>query len=231
MNEIPECLGQVVRTLSFLAASAAALLLCPVQFLDHCVLPRGNARMRSRRGAPAKLFLLIFFLLLAGGFAVRAGDGGPSEAQVKAAFLLNFPKYVDWPPAAFAAPTTPLVFGILGDKDVAAEFSVMSRGKIIDGHPIKFLPVTSAEQCRGCHVLFVGTEADRKFPEILSQLHGHCTLTVGETEDFIEEGGIINLARRDRRIALEVNIDAARQTELKISSKLLALATVKGEKK
>jgi len=77
----------------------------------------------------------------------------------------------------------------------------------------------------------VGASDSRKMPDILSALKDANVLTVGETDQFLEQGGMINLARRDRRIGLEVNLDATRQTQLKISSKLMALATVKGGKK
>jgi hypothetical protein len=177
---------------------------------------------------------LFFFVLLAlwSGFnSSRAAETALSEAQLKSAFLLNFPKYVDWPPNDFPQPNGPIVVGIFGGENVVAEFSTMSEGKVVDGHPIKFVRVTTIAQCRGCHILFVGSSESRQTPEILSSLKGANVLTVGESEQFIEQGGMINLARRDRRIALEVNLDATRQTQLKISSKLMALATVKGGKK
>jgi len=170
---------------------------------------------------------------LLGALAVSsyAGEVAPSEAQLKAAFLLNFPKYVDWPASAFSQPDSPIIVGIFGDDPVAAEFATMSAGKAVDGRPIQLLRVTTPDQCRGCHVLFIHAGEDHKLPEILSAVRGANILTVGESDEFLNQGGMINLARHDRRIQLEVNLDATRQTELKISSKLLALATVKGGRK
>jgi uncharacterized protein DUF4154 len=189
---------------------------------------RTNRTVLSR--SPAALLFIIILLALCGGLVSnRAGETAPSEAQVKAAFLLNFPKYVQWPSATFPATNSPVVVGILDNEDVAAEFSTMSAEKVVDGHPIKLLRVTSVPECRECHILFIGSA--RKLPEILASLQGANVLTVGDFDDFNERGGMINLARRDRRIVLEVNLDAIRQAQLKVSSKLMALATVKGGKK
>jgi len=179
----------------------------------------------------ALLFLFVMVASCASLMSSRAGDAAPSEAQVKAAFLLNFPKYVEWPATAFAETNSPIVVGIFDSEEVAGEFSIMSRGKIVDGHPICLVRVMSIPQCRGCHILFIGASATRKLPEILPTLRGVNILTVGDGDDFIDRGGMFNLARRDRRIVLEMNLDATRQTQLKISSKLMTLATVKGGKK
>jgi hypothetical protein len=183
------------------------------------------------RVSPSVLFVILLLTLGAGLNPGRAGDVAPSEAQVKAAFLLNFPKYVEWPSANFPQGDSPIVVGLMDDEDVAGEFFKMSAGRVVDGHPIRLVRVTSIPQCRDCQVLFVGFSATRKLPEILSSLQGANVLTVGEQDEFNERGGMINLARRDRRIVLEVNLDAARQSQLKISSRLMALATVKGGKK
>jgi hypothetical protein len=162
--------------------------------------------------------------------AIKA-ENAPSEAEVKAAFLLNFPKYVEWPPEVFAEANSPIVIAIFGGDKVADLCSAMSEGKVINGHPVRLVRLTEVDQCRDCQILFVGSDESRRLPEILAKVRGSNVLTVGESDNFIEQGGIINLVRRDRRVVLEVNLDGARQTELKISSKLLAVATVIGGKK
>ena len=174
---------------------------------------------------------MMMLALCLGTDSTRAGDAAPSEPQLKAAFLLNFPKYIEWPAASFPEPNTPIVIAILGDEAVASEFAGMSNGKSVDGHPIQLVRVTNAAQCRDCHIVFIGAEETRKTAEIVKELQGTDVLTVGENEQFMDMGGMINLSRRERRIVLEVNLEATRQTELRISSKLMALATVKGGKK
>jgi hypothetical protein len=178
---------------------------------------------------------IIFFLLtlaLCSGVSANGGGGvGPSEPQMKAAFLLNFPKYVEWPADSLPGPDSPMVFAVFGDEDVANELATMISVKSIEGHPIQLVRDPSLEKCLECQVLFIGSDEARKAPEIVKQLKCASILTVGENEQFMNEGGMINLARRDRHIVIEVNLEATRQTELKISSKLMALATVKGGKR
>lgn len=178
---------------------------------------------------------MLFFigLILGLGFSsrLRAAESAPSEAQVKAAFLLNFPKYVEWPATAFSQTNSPIVVAILDADSVASEFSSMSKGRMVDGRPIRFQRITSLEQCRGCHILFVGSGQTRKLPDLLPRLREWNILMVGESDDFLSVGGMINLALRERQVVLEVNLDSIRAGGLKVSSKLLALAAVKGGKK
>jgi hypothetical protein len=192
-----------------------------------------TGRWQSRRrklGASllGVLFLLIGLILHPDGGTLRAGETDPSEAQVKAAFLLNFPKYVDWPAEAFPETNSPIVIAIYGDDEVANEFSTMSAGRVIGGHPVQLVRLTSLEPFSNCHILFVGGGQSRKLSEALEKFHGLNVLTVGESVGFLEQGGMINLVRRDRLISLEVNLDSLRGSGLKVSSRLLSLATVKG---
>jgi hypothetical protein len=231
MNSLHESWAEAIRALNLIAPEVAPRTGFAVPLSRRNVRKRDideNGRLKFR---PTFLFFFVLLALCSGLNSSWAADVTPSEAQLKAAFLLNFPKYVDWPPSDFPQPDGPIVVGIFGGENVVAEFSTMSEGKIVEGHPVKFVRVITIPQCRECHILFVGSSESRKMPEILSSLKGANVLTVGESDQFIEQGGMINLARRDRRIALEVNLEATRQTQLKISSKLMALATVKGGKK
>jgi len=177
---------------------------------------------------------IVFFFLaltLCSGVTANGGEAAPPEPQMRAAFLLNFPKYVEWPPASFASPTSPILIAVLGDENVADDLAAMSDGKLFEGDPIKLLRNPTAAQCLESHILFIGSGETRKTTDIVSQLKLANVLTVGESEQFIDQGGMINLALRERRIVLEVNLDATRRTDLKISSKLMALAKVKGSRK
>jgi len=231
MNQTDDHWGKVIRALSVEAPEAACCTSGVVPLRGRAGFGQNHDKNGTLKFRQAILFVIVLLAACAGLISSRAGDLAPSEAQVKAAFLLNFPKYVEWPGSAFAETNSPIIVGIFDSEEVAGEFSAMSQGKIVDGHPIQFVCVTSIPQCRDCHILFIGASATRKLPEILKSLQGANVLTVGDIDDFIDHGGMINLARRDRRIVLEVSLDATRQTQLKISSKLMALATVKGGKK
>ena len=156
----------------------------------------------------------------------------PSEYQVKAAFLINFPKYVDWPVEAFAGTNSPVVLAVSGETKVAGEIQKVIAGRTVNGREIVLKRLTSGEESGGCHILFISAAEQRRSPNLLANLKDSSILTVGESDDFLESGGIINLARRDQKIALEVNLTAAGNARIKISSKLLSVASVvKGQSK
>jgi hypothetical protein len=159
---------------------------------------------------------------------LMAGDPlAASESQVKAAFLVTFPKYVDWPAGALAQSDSPIVLAVFGEADLTKDVQQMIEGKKINGHPLVFRHVSAAEECaQGCNILFVGAAERPQIAAILTRLHGLSILTVGDSDEFLELGGVINLTRRDRKIRLNVNLTAAHEAHLLISSRLLAVADV-----
>jgi hypothetical protein len=149
-----------------------------------------------------------------------------SEHQVKAAFLVNFPKYVDWPSGAFAETKSPIVIAVLGETPVTEEIQKVIEGRTVNGRKIILKRLASGEEPGVCHILFISAVEQRHLPEVLVKLKDASVLTVGESDNFLEDGGIINLARRDQKIALEVNLIAANKAQIKISSKLLSVASL-----
>jgi hypothetical protein len=171
---------------------------------------------------------LVHLSLVAGIFTAGAEEAMPTEFQVKAAFLINFPKYVDWPTNAFAETNSPVTVAIWGDENVANEVqNMIGNGRIISGHPVVLKRIAREEEInRDCHILFIGTAERQHIPAILEKIRGEKILTVGESDDFLEQNGIINLARQGRKIRLQVNLAAAGNAQLKISSRLLVAADV-----
>lgn len=167
-------------------------------------------------------------VLLAGNRSAFAEEDMPLDYQVKAAFLVNFPKYVDWPTATFADTNTPIVVAIFGDDNVAGEFSNMIEGgRIVGGHPVVLKHISKEDEIGAdCQIVFVASSERDRVPAILEKVKGTGILTVGESPDFLEKGGIINLVHRDRKIRLQVNLSAAGKAHLKISSRLLVVADV-----
>jgi hypothetical protein len=156
----------------------------------------------------------------------------PSDVEVKAAFLVNFPKYVEWPATAFATTNSPIRVAIFGDDNVAAEFEkILKDRKVLPGRPVEFKRITSEGELTGDYqILFLGESRRDRIPGILESLKNTSILTVGENEGFLDQNGIINLIHRNKKIRIEVNLAAARQAHLSISSKLLNVAdTVKGK--
>lgn len=176
-----------------------------------------------RFGAISLLALGLLMLPLTGGDG-RAQEAQPSEYQIKAAFLFNFAKFVEWPPQAFPEATSPLVIGILGDNPFHDDLARTIRNKTIDDHPLLIREFQSPVQATNCHLLFISTSEKKRLPEILQTLRGASVLTVGETDGFTESGGMINFVLKGTKIRFQINKNAATSAGLKISSKLLNLA-------
>ncbi|MGO8838100.1 MAG: YfiR family protein [Limisphaerales bacterium] len=194
--------------------------------------PAGRLRRgRARLGVVCRVGLLIGAVslsLLTGIFSAGAEEEMPADFQVKAAFLINFPKYVDWPASAFAETNSPITIAVYGDDNVATEVqNMIGSGRMVGGHPVILKRITKDEEInRDCHILFIGASERQRIPSILEKIRGKKILTVSESDDFLAQDGIINLARQGRKIRLQVNLTAAGSAQLKISSRLLVAADV-----
>jgi hypothetical protein len=151
------------------------------------------------------------------------------EYQVKAAYMYNFAKFVDWPAKTFDSPAQPIVFCVLGQTPLSQPLEEALAGKVVDHRPLIFRPLTDSKQAAKCQVLFIGSPINRdnrdKKPlrQTLDEVKSFNLLTVGEVEDFANEGGVIRFVLDGGRVRLEFNLDAADDAKLRISSKLLSL--------
>jgi hypothetical protein len=164
--------------------------------------------------------------------AVNAAGAEPSmtEYQVKALFLLNFTKYVDWPTTAFAETNSPIVIGLYGENRFGDALTKVVADKTISGRQIIVQPIEKDGDLGKCQMLFISDSEKNHLGEILDKIKTLPVLTVGETDQFMERGGVINFVKKAGKIRLEINLAAARQAKLGISSKLLGVAdTVKGK--
>lgn len=178
--------------------------------------------MKERAVKIAFISFLLGMLLV--GLYVRADVNGPSEYQVKAAFLFNFTKFVKWPDTAFAATNSPLVIGVMGDNPFGNNLELAVNGKSLDGHPLAVRLVGSLAEARMCHVLFICQKPKRNIADTIAALKNAPVLTVSETEHFIEDGGIIKFVMEDNKVRFIINDPAAKKAGLVISSKLLNVA-------
>ncbi len=176
-----------------------------------------------RSGAISLLGVVLTWLLLAGDYG-SAQEFRPTEYQIKAAFLFNFAKFVEWPSQAFAAGTSPLVIGILGENPFHDDLARTIQNKTVDEHPVVIKELRSPAQATNCHLLFISTSEKNRLPEIMQSLKGASVLTVGEMDRFTENGGMINFILEGTKIRFQINKDAAARAGLKISSKLMNLA-------
>ena len=158
--------------------------------------------------------------LLTAGVASQAADVPPLEYQVKAAFLLNFTKFVEWPPESFTDAASPIAICVAGDAPIGPVLDQMVEGESVGGRKIQ---VQKAPQDPSkCQVLFVG-KTEKEVPKLLAGL-GRSVLTVGEADDFLGGGGMINFVIENRRVRFDINQKAVGNSSLKLSSKLFSVA-------
>lgn len=168
----------------------------------------------------------IVACLLALAATAAAQSPRAPEYEVKAAFLYNFAKFVDWPPRAFPDSSTPLRICVLGRDPFGDILSRAVRGKSVSGRPISSQPVQSSADARPCHILFIGSSDPAFLKQALAPLHDLPMLTVGESKDFLPLGGMINFVLEQDRVRFEINLTAAERHHLKLSSKLLSVARI-----
>jgi len=166
-----------------------------------------------------------------------AGSAFPLEAQaqdageysVKAAFLYNFAKFVEWPPEALGGGS-PVVLGVLGDDPFGASIDQTVAGKTANGRQILIRRLRWGQDLKQCQILFISSSERKRLKQILDALRGSSVLTVGDMEQFSQQGGMIQFVIDQSRVRFEVNVGAAEQARLRLSSKLLALArSVRGK--
>ena len=173
------------------------------------------------------LILRVSLSLLLGSFAARAANGQEiEEYQVKAAYLYNFAKFVEWPAQSFAGAASPIVICILGDDPFGGALHEVVRGKTASGRTLVIRAISDLPAARGCHILFISATEWRRTRLLLTSLSGAGLLTVGEAGGFGASGGIINFKLDGGRVRFQINVAAARQAGVQISSKLLSLAEI-----
>ena len=169
---------------------------------------------------------IVVALALAGAPARAQAPAAPTEYQVKAVFLFNFSQFVDWPAAAFADGRSPLVIGVLGSDPFGATLDEIVSGETVNGRPLEVRRYASVEQIDTCHILFIERSQDERLDAVLAALKGRNVLTVGDFAGFARRGGIIRFVTVGNKIRLRVNLAAAQDEELTISSKLLRPAQI-----
>ena len=148
-----------------------------------------------------------------------------SEDQVKAAYLYNFAKFVEWPSQKFATPAAPIRFCVFRDASFQSELGTIAKGKAIAGHSLEVAGITEADEARACHIVFVSSAHDRHAAQVIEAVRGANVLTVGETTTFLEEGGTISFILESEHVHFEINHKAANGSQLYVSSRLLGLAS------
>lgn len=156
--------------------------------------------------------------------SVAAGEVA-REYQLKAAFLYNFAKFVEWPAGTFAAADRPIVIGVFRANPFGDVLEKTVAGRKINGHPVVVEQVHTVAAARQMQILFVGVTQDAAVAALTESLKGSTVLTVGESAMFARRGGIITFWLQHDSLRFTINTGAAREAQLKISAQLQKLAT------
>ncbi len=170
-----------------------------------------------------KLFIVVvIFTILSSSQRILAQDSRSAEYQVKAAFIYNFAKFVEW---SDESNDHVLTLCILGEGSFYAAIDTI-KDKFIRGKRLYVKRVKSIQDLKDCNILFITSSEKHNLSHLIDALDGSNILTVGDTEGFAEQGVIINLYIENNRVRFKVNIEAAKRANLKISSRLLKLAKI-----
>lgn len=187
---------------------------------------RADREGKANRAASAlrakRVFALIFWMGLV-GTALPLGPA-PREYEIKALFLLNFTRFVAWPPDAFPDAQAPLILGVLGEDPFGTTLGRRLEGKTVASRPLVVRRFDELDAAKRCHVLFISSSEASRATQILARLRGQPILTVGELPELLELGGVIRFFIKDNKVRFSINERAAEQARLRISSKLLNLA-------
>lgn len=156
---------------------------------------------------------------------LNALDEPHYEYQVKAAFLYNFAKFIEWPDAAFDDTTSPFIIGVLGEDPFGITLEQAVSGKTIRGRKLVIRRFIRG-QLVNAHILFISSSEEKNLGQILENMRGSNILTVGNMERFARGGGAINFVMKGNKVRFEINIAAAERVGLKINSRLLRLAKI-----
>ena len=187
---------------------------------------RISQRVRVREiGRHCRVLVWLGLLALGGHTAFGADHAISKEYQLKAAFLYNFSRFVQWPPERFSDEKSPIVIAVLGNNPFGDELENAVRGRLVNNRPIVVKIIDSPDQAGAAQMLFVDAKEERRLGDSLALLHRAGVLTVGETRQFEAMGGIITFTLAEDKVRFEINQFAGEQAGLKINAQLLKLAT------
>jgi hypothetical protein len=188
----------------------------------HAHNPLFRASGSGNRIALFALLIVAALLLPLNHYQCRAQSA--TEYQVKAAYLFNFLKFVEWPEDPPVDPQAKWVIGIVGESPVGAALAHLAEGKNVLGRELLIRKLQATDNLRGCNILFISESEKKALPAILTSLRGSSVMTVADMDKFVQSGGMVQLDMEDARVRVTIDVGATDRAHLKVSSKLLALA-------
>jgi hypothetical protein len=167
---------------------------------------------------------LAVLVAIVAALPVGAAEPVAEEYQVKGAFLVNFAKFFEWPAQSFKGPADPISICILGQNPFGPALDQAIRETVVENRALVVHQVSDPQQTRQCQMVFVSASERKRSRMLLAALKGESVLTVGESEGFLAEGGVVSFRLEGEKVRFEINAKAAALAKLHISAKLLSLA-------
>ena len=185
---------------------------------------------RARSTWRGRAFFLLLLVLACpatrNASMARAQEPPSGEHQLKAAFLYNFARFVEWPADVFPDSQSAVVIGVIGGDGLGETLAQAVAGKTVNGRPLVIRQCKRGQDLRNYHLLFISSSERKHLSQILESLKGASVLTVGETDRFARLGGAVNFLLEENKVRFEVNVAAVERARLKMSAKLLGLARI-----
>ena len=148
------------------------------------------------------------------------------EYQLKAVFLFNFAQFVEWPARTFREPKAPLVIAVLGEDPFGSYLDDLMKDEKIGGRPLLIQRCKHVEELTECHMVFICRSETKDLEKIVAHLKYRSILTVSDADTFTRQGGMVRFATENGKIRLRINVEAAKTSDLTISSKILRPGTI-----
>jgi YfiR/HmsC-like len=177
--------------------------------------------LTASAGALRALLILAVGWLMVGIGSTTLHAAASTEYQVKAALILNFAEFIEWPASEFPDARAPILVGVLGDDPFGDALEMTFQGETAQGRSFVVKRSQQLDDLRNCHLLFVSKSEKDRQADILSSLNGRSIVTIGESDGFAQQGGVINFYIENNRVHFEINLDAAQHKSLRINSQLL----------
>ena len=195
-------------------------------------MDRNCSRPAAERHAFRRRFLQIVVVAVAWlslQSATFAAPNQPTEYEVKAAYLYQFGKFVEWPEGASSGSSNDFAICTLGVDPFGSVLDQTISGRSVQGRKVIAKRLSSVSDASECKILFVGSSEQNRTAEILKIVQGKGILTVGERADFITQGGMVQFQVEQNKVRFEINLPAVERSNLKVSSQLLKVARVVNE--
>jgi hypothetical protein len=172
-----------------------------------------------------KFYLLLLCIVIITPLSGRATPAA-EEYQIKAVFLYNFANFITWPETAFKNTSIPFTVCILGEDPFGQYLDITLKDQKSRGHSFETRRIRNIAEAKPCHILFISQSEKNRFREIFSFTRNYTILTVGDMENFVEQGGMIEFSERNKKVKLNINPCAIEQVNLKAAADLLRLAQI-----